>query len=101
MKKIEIDTNNGANLQALFSSIKLYKSMDIQKFIIETDFAFIVSWMTKNIFPTWYLWDFWKPLQLELQGPNFLITHIYKEGNQIADFLVKVGERDRMQIFTK
>lgn len=99
LEKFKNETNNEAKLQALISGISMCKTLDIQNIIIETNSELVVGWLKKNHCSAWYLWNFQESLQVELQVISFLINHIFREGNQIADFLTRVGERGSTQLF--
>lgn len=49
LEKLEDVTNNGAELQALISGVKLYKSLGFEHISIETNFDLVVGWVKKNL----------------------------------------------------
>lgn len=52
--------------------------------------------MVSNIYSLWYLWDYWESLDKVLQGFNFAIRYVFKEGNKVVGFLALEGERGKM-----
>lgn len=94
-KNLEEGTNNGAKIQALISGVKLCKRLACRHIIIEID----SNWVRSNRCNAYYLLDFWDQLQQELSGLFFLISYIYKKGNQIADLLARRGEKGTLQIY--
>ena len=65
------------------------KEQGIVDFEVELDSWMVVHWITKNRCNTWYLEDFWEEVMASLQGLNVCIKHIFREGNQAADFLAQ------------
>lgn len=54
--------------------------------------ALVVGWMEENRCTSWYLWDYWESLKGALQGINFTIMNVFREGNQVVDFLAQERE---------
>lgn len=94
-EKFDDGTNNGIELQAMFSGVKLCKSLLFWHIFIEFDSELVMRWLTKRIYNAWYLWDFWDEVQEELQDIEFMANHIFRERNQIVDFFAKEGEGGR------
>ena len=94
-----IGSNNRAELKALFDGIRLCKRLSYSSVIIESDSKIVVDWFRVGKCTLWYLWDFWDDCIKEMQGMNVRIVHQYREGNQAADFLSKLGERGSNVIY--
>lgn len=62
LEKFDDGINNGAELQAMITKIKLCKQLGFQHVIMEFDFELIVGWITKKPCSAWYLWDYWDGL---------------------------------------
>jgi ribonuclease HI len=59
---------------------------------LETDSLLVVSAFTHPDRPVvWPLRSRWKNVQVRLRGMNIIVTHIYREGNKVADQLANFG----------
>lgn len=72
--------------------MKLRKSLGFGQIFIETDFELVVNWVKNKLCNSWYFWNLWKILLEELERVSFMIDHIFRESNQVADFLARRGE---------
>ncbi|KAK0573059.1 hypothetical protein LWI29_002443 [Acer saccharum] len=94
-----VGSNNRAELKALFDGIRLCKRLSYFIVIIESDSKIVVDRFRVGKCTLWYLWDFWDECIKEMQGTNVRIVHQFRERNQAADFLAKLGERGSNVIY--
>jgi len=58
---------------------------------IETDSTLVVMAFKSSSLIPWSLKNIWKNCKLITAGMNFIVSHIYKEGNQCGDSLASKG----------
>ncbi|XP_035545131.1 receptor-like protein 7 [Juglans regia] len=86
-----LGTNNFAEFSSLLEGVRRCHALGFYRVQIETDSQLVVNWIVKNKCPIWYLEDFWEDLQEHLNSLEYTVTHIFREGNVVADFLAKCG----------
>ncbi|KAF5464702.1 hypothetical protein F2P56_014758 [Juglans regia] len=74
-EKLEPGTNNGVELRAITSDVRLCKELGYQNICIESNLELVVSWLITRVCTTWYLWDFWELLEEELVGLRVSFKH--------------------------
>lgn len=85
MTNFGIASNNEAQLRAIIVGLKLCQEIDVNHVDIECDFM-IVNWILNSRCIIWYLCGFWDELLALWQFFEVKITHIFREGNEVADF---------------
>lgn len=88
MTNFGIASNNEAQLRAIIVGLKLCQEIDVNHVDIECDFM-IVNWILNSRCIIWYLCGFWDELLALWQFFEVKITHIFREGNEVADFFGK------------
>jgi len=58
---------------------------------LEMDYALVVNAITNNYLAPWNLRNRWENCMFMLKSMRFLVTHIYREGNQCVDALANLG----------
>ncbi|KAK2388551.1 hypothetical protein QL285_062226 [Trifolium repens] len=59
---------------------------------LKTDSSLVVSAFKNPSKPVdWSLRNRWRNIHLKLRNMNFLVTHIYREGNKVADLMANFG----------
>jgi ribonuclease HI len=86
-----IGSNNKAELLGVLIGLRKCKAMGLRNIVIELDSSLIVTWFEKGSCRAWYLEDFWEEIVLLLSGLNTQFNHVFREGNQAADWLSKHG----------
>jgi ribonuclease HI len=80
-----------AELCGVMRSIELAKDKNWLNPWIETDSSLVVqAFKSKTVIP-WAVRNRWENCLLMITQMNFMISHIYREGNDIADSLANVG----------
>lgn len=87
LEKLVPRTNNSVKLQPLLSGIYFYVESWVQRTNIWSDSSLIASWLKAKSWTMWYLWNFGEELEEELCHLQCTFKHIFREGNQFADFL--------------
>lgn len=86
--------SNRAELRALLEGVRRCKQLHMNSVDIETDSKVILSWLQKTKCRIWYLKDYWEELQELLQTMDVRFSHIFREGNAVADWLARWGARE-------
>ncbi|CAI9781002.1 unnamed protein product [Fraxinus pennsylvanica] len=95
-----IASNNEAELRALLEGLKLCQHIGVFHVDVECDSKIVVEWMLKRKCTVWYLWDFWEELLNLMNLFEIQVSHQFQEGNQVADFLAKMGAHGVTQRFS-
>ncbi|CAI9757448.1 unnamed protein product [Fraxinus pennsylvanica] len=86
-------TNTEAELRAIIEGLKVCQQLGACAVEIECDYLIIVNWLKIRKCTVWYLWDFWEELLGLIQLFEVHVMHQYREGNQVADALAKLGAK--------
>jgi len=86
-KEIHKTTNIEAELRAILEDTRYCKSANVHNTIIETDSLGVVRMIQKQWIP-WEINDMIEEIRENMHITHAQITHIFREGNQLADFLV-------------
>ncbi|GLT71799.1 hypothetical protein SLA2020_437920 [Shorea laevis] len=65
--------------------------MGLHNIVVELDSSLIVNWLENGSCGIWYLEDFWEEVLFLISGLNIRVNHVFREGNQAADWLSKCG----------
>ncbi|XP_059067846.1 uncharacterized protein LOC131858577 [Cryptomeria japonica] len=85
-------TNNEAEIRALEVGLCLYTLHGISRIIIEGDLQIIINGVTKSNFHSWKLNKWLPQINDHLKSIDcFEIVHVYREGNQMVDYLANLG----------
>ncbi|KAM7531423.1 hypothetical protein LguiB_034833 [Lonicera macranthoides] len=91
-KNIGIQNAFFAELKAFFTAVHLAWSKNWKQIWFELDSLSVVNCMhNPNFSPPWQLSIEWFNCQNKLRRMQYHISHIYREGNQAADALSKIG----------
>ncbi|KAK0606220.1 hypothetical protein LWI29_035317 [Acer saccharum] len=93
-------SNNEVELRAVMYGITICKHLGHDDIDIECDSDVVLSWIRARTCNLWYLWDFWDQLIDLLEGFDFSIHHLYREGNKVADALARHGASGRDNVFS-
>lgn len=85
------DSNNFAEMSAMFYGLLICYPLSIHRIVIETDSMLLVHWFNKKAKPPWKCLELWKKIEKLLEYIDVTISHIYREGNGVADLLAKQG----------
>ncbi|XP_059076300.1 uncharacterized protein LOC131875700 [Cryptomeria japonica] len=85
-------TNNEAEIRALEVGLRLYVRQGISRIMIEGDSQIIIKGISRPSFHNWKL-NTWVPMIKEHLRRiwSYEIGHVYREGNQVADYLANLG----------
>ncbi|CAJ2659028.1 unnamed protein product [Trifolium pratense] len=87
-----IATSFQAELCAVMTAIEVAHKMKWHNLWIESDSALVVlAFHKSNIVVTWNLMNRWRNVMSLFKQMNDIVTHIYREGNQVADSLANHG----------
>lgn len=68
------------------------KELGLTQVEIECDSKIVVEWVRAKHCTLWYLQNFWEKFIAVANGISFSISHQFREGNMVADFLARNGE---------
>jgi ribonuclease HI len=89
------NTGNGnafhAELSGAMRAIEIAASRNWLHLWLELDSALIVNTFKSNSVIAWNLRNRWNNCPYLLRNMNFIVSHIFREGNQCADGLVNIG----------
>lgn len=88
---LEIGTNNKAEMQGLYSGLLICYQLGIFEISVETDSQLLVHWFSECLDPPWSLLDIWQNIRGLADVMNIHISHVFREGNVVADALAKLG----------
>lgn len=81
-----------AELTAFIQAIDIAWEKGWKQLWIEMDFQATVQCVNnKNFYPPWFLFAKWKTCRFKMDRMQLHISHIYREGNAVADRLSKLG----------
>ncbi|KAL0431296.1 UNVERIFIED_CONTAM: hypothetical protein Sradi_0755600 [Sesamum radiatum] len=78
-------SNTLAELKAIYRGLQLSIERNITKIWIETDVQVIIKLIANPSLGAWYLQHTLMKIRTLLQQIEFKVSHIFREGNQIAD----------------
>ena len=91
-KKLPRGTNNIVECQATLLAVRLARREGIKKIHLEGDSLLVVQAIAKIHITAWHLEVFINQIVAELSYfEEFKISHIKREGNEEADFFIKMG----------
>jgi ribonuclease HI len=86
------DSSYHAELQGALRAIEVAHQMNWNKLWLETDSNLVVLAFTKpDIHVPWFLRNRWHNALILTRQMDFLVSHICREGNQVADVLANYG----------
>ena len=89
--------------KALLNGLQLLLDfgLEVYPILIESDSQILVEMVQQQHISSWKLWHLSQEIFSKLSLFNFQITHVYREGNAVADALANLGVRDReLSIYT-
>ena len=89
--KVENGNALKAELVGAMTAIEVAYERNWRKLWLETDSKLVVSTFKSNSIVRWQLRQRWNQCILLSQSMDFVVTHIYKEGNHCADKLANLG----------
>jgi ribonuclease HI len=89
---LDITTSYVAKLSGAMRAVEIAFQNNWKQLWIELDSALVVSAFNNLTRPVaWQLRNRWKNVLFLIRQMNCVITHIYREGNQVADMLTNHG----------
>jgi ribonuclease HI len=81
-----------AELQGALRAIEVAHQMNLNNLWLETDSSLVVlAFKNPDFLVTWSLRNRWQNVLTKLRQMNFIVSHICREGNQVADSLANYG----------
>jgi ribonuclease HI len=81
-----------AELCAAMRAIEVAHIMNLNNLWLESDSELVVhAFKNTNFMVAWNLRNRWHNAKLLLSHMNYIVSHIYREGNQVADTLANYG----------
>jgi hypothetical protein len=80
-----------AELSGALRAIEIASQHNWSNLWLELDSALVVLAFKKNTLIPWALRNRWFNVQLLMRNMNVIVTHIYREGNECADYLANIG----------
>jgi len=80
-----------AELSGAMRAIEVATQHNWNYFWLETDSALVVNAFKNNSLIPWHLRNRWNNCLISSRRMNFLVTHVYREGNRCADALANFG----------
>jgi len=80
-----------AELSGAMRAIELAHTHNWYNFCLEADFELVIKVVKNSHLVPWKLKNRWMNCMILSSQMNFLVTHIYREGNQCADILANLG----------
>lgn len=91
-KQVGIHNAFAAELLAFMEAINIAFDKGWRKLWIEMDSLTLAKGMQTHIFkPPWKFSTLWSICKSKMEGMQIQISHIFREGNQVADRLSKLG----------
>ncbi|KAF5188016.1 hypothetical protein FRX31_022396 [Thalictrum thalictroides] len=90
-----IGTNNMAETRALLDGLTICIELGLGKVQIQTDSKLVVQWFGSRAIIPWSLSKWWKEIREKAAMMEVMIAHVYREGNNVADFLSKWGMKHK------
>ncbi|KAL0301604.1 UNVERIFIED_CONTAM: hypothetical protein Sradi_6437200 [Sesamum radiatum] len=87
LEPLGINTNTHAELSAIHRGLQLCRDKGFRKIWIETDAKAIITLMSSPRQGAWNLQNTLQRIRNILSQMTYRISHIFREGNQAADFL--------------
>jgi ribonuclease HI len=80
-----------AELSGALRAIEIASQHNWSNLWLELDSALVVLAFKKNTLIPWALRNRWFNVQLLMRNMNVIVTHIYREKNECADYLANIG----------
>lgn len=84
-------TNDMAEFHALKTGLDICYQLSIEHILVESDSILLVKCFAGIQKPPWPLLPIWNAIQELTSWISISVSHIYREGNQVADFFAKSG----------
>ncbi|XP_060194967.1 uncharacterized protein LOC132624163 [Lycium barbarum] len=84
-------TNTQAEAMAILQAIKYVEEKQFQQILIETDSLLLMNCILKIWEVPWQIIEVVEEIWKRMQNRTFKITHIMREGNQLADHLANLA----------
>ncbi|KAL0349756.1 UNVERIFIED_CONTAM: putative ribonuclease H protein [Sesamum radiatum] len=81
-----LTSNTAAELKAIYRGVKLCIDSNIRKIWVETDANVALKLISSPSLGPWHLQNLLQQIRNLLSQTEFKISHIFREGNQVADF---------------
>ncbi|KAL2237447.1 UNVERIFIED_CONTAM: putative ribonuclease H protein [Sesamum indicum] len=79
-------SNTAAELNAIYRGVKLCIDNNIRKIWVETDANIAIKLISSSPKGPWHLQNLLQQIRELLSQTEFKISHIFREGNQVADY---------------
>ncbi|MQL75993.1 hypothetical protein Taro_008377, partial [Colocasia esculenta] len=80
-----------AEIRALADGIRFAEHFGFHISIVHSDSMALVHSLKAGKCPSWYAYRWWRIAQVFIQRRNYLLHHVYREANQVADSLANYG----------
>ncbi|KAF5182656.1 hypothetical protein FRX31_027758 [Thalictrum thalictroides] len=88
-------TNNLAETRAILDGLTYCEMLGYARIQIQTDSKMSLQWFNRSLETPWHLKVWWQLIHSLSQNMQVTILHVYREGNNSADHLSKVGIRKK------
>ena len=78
-------------LSGALRAIELANQFNWQNLWLESDSALVVNAFKNKFQVPWKLRNRWKNFTLITSSMNFIVSHVFREGNEYADILANIG----------
>ncbi|XP_022868244.1 uncharacterized protein LOC111387881, partial [Olea europaea var. sylvestris] len=83
--------NTWVELKAVLEGIHICVERNFPKIIIKSDSQVVVNWFLNKRCTGWIFWKAWEEINDLMIGREVALRHVFREANQVADALSKIG----------
>ncbi|MQM13465.1 hypothetical protein Taro_046390 [Colocasia esculenta] len=80
-----------AEIRALSDGLRLAENLGIQISMVHSDSLALVNSFKSGKCPSWQAYRWWRVAEVLIHRNKFLLNHVYRETNQVADSLANYG----------
>ncbi|MQL78493.1 hypothetical protein Taro_010903 [Colocasia esculenta] len=89
-----------AEVRALCDGLRLASNLGIQLSMVNCDSLTLVNSFKMGRCPSWFAYHWWRDAKVFVQRKSFLLKHVFRECNQVADSLANHGISNKLtQVF--
>lgn len=86
-----VSTSFIAEMNGVMRAIEIAKEKQRLNLWVKTDSSLVVHSFNSNTLVPWHIRNRWNNILVIIRSMNCIVTHIYREGNQVADSLANYG----------
>ncbi|KAF5201191.1 hypothetical protein FRX31_009221 [Thalictrum thalictroides] len=90
-------TNNWAETRAILDGLIFCDMLGFTRIQIQTDSKMALHWFNRSLEAPWHLKVWWQHIHSLSQKMQVSILHVYREGNNLADYLSKMGIKKKIK----